>query len=81
MGLGIIMVLVPPGEGVLVAGCRCEHTPPSALRHTDCFLQLRALGCLQDNVALATSNYTRVHFPLGEAELCSLRRHQFHCRN
>jgi len=64
VGLGIIIRSVPPGEGVPVAGvagCRYKYHSPS--RQTDCFLQLKAVGCLQTNVALETSNYKRVHFP------------------
>lgn len=60
VGLGITIRSVPPGEGVPVAGVagyRYKYHSPSPLRQTDCFLQLKAAGCLQANVALATSNY------------------------
>ena len=60
VGLRIIIRSIPPGEGVPVggvAGCRYKYHSPSPLGQTDCFLQLKAVGCLQANVALATSNY------------------------
>lgn len=60
VGLRIIIRLVPPGEGVPVAGvtgCRYKYHSSSSLGQTDCFLQLKAVGCLHTNVALGTSNY------------------------
>lgn len=60
---------------------RYKYHSPFPLRHTDCFLQLKAVGCLQANVALATSVTNEFTFYHEQTELCSSRRHQLLCRN